>query len=49
MEISVAMCTYNGSKYLAEQLNSILEQTKLPYELIICDDASADATSPIWM
>jgi glycosyltransferase involved in cell wall biosynthesis len=47
MEISVAMCTYNGSKYLAEQLNSIREQTKLPYELIICDDASADATSQI--
>ena len=44
MDISIAMCTYNGSKFLAEQLSSIREQTKLPHELVICDDASTDAT-----
>jgi glycosyltransferase involved in cell wall biosynthesis len=47
MDISVAMCTYKGSKFLAEQLNSIREQTKLPLELVICDDDSTDATPRI--
>jgi glycosyltransferase involved in cell wall biosynthesis len=47
MDISIAMCTYNGSKFLAEQLNSIREQTKLPHELVICDDGSTDATPRI--
>jgi hypothetical protein len=45
--ISVAMCTYNGAKYLAEQLQSIANQTRLPQELIICDDRSTDATVEI--
>ncbi|MCC5464151.1 glycosyltransferase family 2 protein [Pelosinus baikalensis] len=44
MKISVAMCTYNGEKYLAQQLNSILFQTLLPDEIIICDDNSSDNT-----
>jgi len=47
MDISVAMCTYNGSKVLAEQLSSIREQTKLPHELVVCDDDSTDATPRI--
>jgi glycosyltransferase involved in cell wall biosynthesis len=47
MDISVAMCTYNGSKFLAEQLSSIREQTKQPHELVICDDDSTDATPRI--
>ena len=47
MDISVAMCTYNGGKFLAEQLSSIREQTKLPHELVICDDGSTDATPRI--
>lgn len=38
------MCTYNGSKYIKEQLASILFQTRLPDELVICDDGSADDT-----
>ncbi len=42
--ISIAMCTYNGEKYLKEQLDSISAQTMLPDELVICDDASSDAT-----
>lgn len=44
LRVSVAMCTFNGSAYLAEQLDSIAGQTRLPDELIICDDASRDET-----
>lgn len=43
-KISVAMCTYNGEKYIIEQLNSILNQTIPPEEIIICDDCSTDNT-----
>lgn len=43
-KISVALCTYNGEQYLAEQLKSIALQTRLPDELIICDDKSSDET-----
>ncbi len=45
--ISVAMCTYNGERYLVEQLNSLLTQTCLPNELVICDDGSTDGTLAI--
>jgi len=44
MNISIAMCTYNGAKYLQEQLDSITAQYRLPDELIICDDCSTDKT-----
>jgi hypothetical protein len=44
MRMSVAMCTYNGADFLPAQLASIAEQTRLPDELIICDDASTDGT-----
>lgn len=47
MKISVAMCTYNGEKYIVEQLNSILHQTKKVDEIIICDDGSKDNTLEI--
>jgi len=42
--ISVALCTYNGELYITEQIQSILDQTVLPNELIICDDGSTDLT-----
>ncbi len=42
--ISVAICTYNGEKYLSEQLASIAAQTRLPDEMVVCDDCSSDAT-----
>src|SRR5437899_4187103 len=42
--ISVALCTYNGDRFLAEQLSSILNQERLPDELVLCDDRSMDAT-----
>lgn len=45
--ISIALCTYNGEKYLLQQLNSFLEQTLLPFELVACDDASSDSTCKI--
>ena len=45
--ISIAMATYNGEKYLAEQLDSILAQTVQDFELIVCDDCSSDSTAEI--
>ena len=45
--ISIAMTTYNGEKYLREQLDSILNQTYKDFELIICDDCSTDSTVQI--
>lgn len=47
MMISVAMCTYNGGRYLQQQLSSIAQQTLPPHELVICDDGSDDATEEI--
>lgn len=45
--ISIALTTYNGEKYLREQLDSLLTQT-IPFdELIICDDNSCDGTRDI--
>lgn len=45
--ISIALCTYNGAKFLPAQLESYLEQTRLPDELVICDDGSHDETQSI--
>lgn len=47
MRISVAMCTYNGAKYIQQQLNSILNQTMPVDEIVICDDGSNDETIEI--
>ncbi|WAI00830.1 glycosyltransferase family 2 protein [Methanogenium organophilum] len=47
LRVSVAMCTYNGERYLEEQLVSIANQTRLPDELVICDDGSTDDTIKI--
>ncbi len=47
METSVAMCTFNGARYIQEQLESILGQTTTPEELIVCDDGSKDDTLQI--
>lgn len=44
MHLSVALCTYNGARYLPEQLASIARQTRLPNELVLCDDGSQDTT-----
>lgn len=45
--VSVVMCTYNGEKFLREQIDSILAQTYPVYELIIQDDCSTDHTVDI--
>lgn len=45
--ISIALCTYNGEKYLKDQLDSIAFQTRLPDELVVCDDRSRDRTAEI--
>lgn len=42
--VSIAMATYNGERFLPEQLESFLTQTRLPDELVVCDDGSTDAT-----
>ena len=41
------MATYNGEKYLQQQLDSIAAQTILPDELVVCDDCSTDKTIEI--
>jgi glycosyltransferase involved in cell wall biosynthesis len=47
MRISIALCTYNGARYLQDQLDSIASQERLPDELIVCDDVSSDETMSI--
>lgn len=42
--VSIAMTTYNGEKYLFQQLESIANQTYKNFEVIIADDCSADGT-----
>lgn len=45
--ISVCMGIYNGQKYIEEQLLSIKNQTRVPDEVILCDDGSQDNTVKI--
>lgn len=45
--VTVLMSTYNGSKYLKEQIESILRQKKVSVRLIIRDDCSTDGTVEI--
>ena len=42
--VSIAMATYNGSRYIREQLASLAAQSCLPTELVITDDCSNDGT-----
>lgn len=46
-KISIAMTSYNASRYIGEQLQSFAEQTRLPDELVITDDGSTDDTPDI--
>ena len=47
MKVSVALCTYNGEKYIEQQLNSILNQNYPVEEIQIGDDGSSDKTIDI--
>jgi glycosyltransferase involved in cell wall biosynthesis len=46
-KISVALCTYNGEKFLHQQIDSILNQTFKADEIVVCDDGSTDKTHQI--
>lgn len=45
--ISVALCTWNGARWLRPQLDSILSQEDVQLEIIALDDASSDETLAI--
>lgn len=45
--ISIAMATYNGKKYIKEQLVSLRNQTWQPSEIVVVDDGSTDNTLDI--
>lgn len=45
--VSVVLCTFNGEKYLREQLDSVVNQTYAIQEIIIQDDGSTDKTLEI--
>lgn len=47
MRVAVIMSTYNGEKYIKEQIDSILRQTGIEVELFIRDDGSEDETVDI--
>src|ERR1043165_3789181 len=44
MKFSIAMTTFNGERYLREQLDSLSAQDRLPDEVVVCDDGSSDGT-----
>lgn len=46
-KVDILMATYNGEKYIDEQIQSILSQTYSNFNLIISDDASTDNTQKI--
>ena len=45
--VSIVLATYNGEKYLAEQLQSLFQQTYANIEIIAVDDCSSDKTVEI--
>lgn len=47
MTVSVVLCTYNGAKYLAAQIDSIISQTYPVDEIVVQDDGSTDETMEI--
>ena len=47
LDVSVALCTRNGARYLPEQVRSICAQTPLPREIVLSDDGSTDGTVAI--
>lgn len=45
--VSIVLCSYNGARFIEEQVKSILAQTYTHIELVICDDRSTDDTARI--
>jgi glycosyltransferase involved in cell wall biosynthesis len=45
--VSVIMATYNAAEFVAESIESVLDQTYEPIELLVVDDASVDETPAI--
>ena len=45
--VSIALCTYNGGRFLGQQLDSIIRQTYQNLEIIIVDDCSTDGTPEV--
>ena len=46
-KVSVLLCAYNAEKYIAEAINSTIQQTYQDFEFIIVDDGSTDNTLQI--
>jgi len=44
LRIAVVMCTYNGERFIAEQISSIRAQSRPPDQLVVVDDSSTDST-----
>ncbi|EJX09510.1 protein containing Glycosyl transferase, family 2 domain protein, partial [gut metagenome] len=47
LSVSVVLCTYNGAKFLREQLDTILAQDYPLLEVLVQDDGSTDDTASI--
>ena len=45
--VSIVICTYNGSKFIADQIHSLIDQTYHNIEIVVCDDHSQDNTVAI--
>src|SRR5207342_3398167 len=43
-QVSVAMCVYNGERFLRDQLDSLLAQEDVDLEIVIVDDCSTDGS-----
>lgn len=44
MRVSIVLCTWNGERFLPQQLDSLLAQTRLPDEIVVGDDDSGDGS-----
>ncbi len=47
MKISVVVAAYNGEEFIKDQLQSIVNQSVRPDEIVITDDGSSDQTLDI--
>lgn len=45
--IDILLATYNGEKFIKEQINSLLEQSYKDFQILVCDDNSIDSTLEI--